>query len=349
MGLLFKKKEKPRLGGNPAASAGAVVREQRKFTLSEFEIFDTLGTGTFGRVRLVRHIEEGDYYALKIVKKMNIIRMNQVAHIKSETRLLRSVRHPFIVDLRSSFQDELRLYILMEYVIGGELYALLRNAGTLGDGTARFYAAEVVLALQYLHGLDIAYRSLKPENLLVDAGGHIKLADFGMAKVVPDRTYTLCGTPEYCAPEVVANAGHGRSVDWWGLGILIFEMLVGHAPFFDETSFGIYEKILLGKYETPQSLDGRAKDCIKKLLQVDRTKRLGCVEAGADAVKTHGWFARVDWDAVYHRQCEAPHRPQVAGPGDASHFDKYPDSEPGVEEPLGGRAHDLFRDFEAND
>jgi len=184
-----------RYGGCPRTEP--VRKEKYNYALSQFEIFETLGTGTFGRVRLVRCMEEDSYYALKMVKKEYILKMDQLDHMCNEVRLLRILQHPFIVDLRAHFQDELRLYLLMELVIGGELYALLRNSGKLSNDRAKFYAAEVVLAFQYLHGMYIAYRGLKPENVLIDVNGNIKLCDFGFAKVVEERTFTNCGTPEY--------------------------------------------------------------------------------------------------------------------------------------------------------
>jgi len=342
MGLFSKKVQ--RFGGNPESLP--VKRETKTYLLSDFEIFETLGTGTFGRVRLVRSIAENQHYALKIIKKTYVLQMSQLDHIKSEVKLLRLLRHPFIVTLHSNFQDELRLYLLMEFVIGGELYALLRNAGRFHNDRAKYYAAEVVLVLEYLHGMHVAYRALKPENVLIDANGNVKIIDFGFAKVVHDRTFTPCGTPEYLAPEVITNVGHGKSVDWWALGVLIFEMSAGHPPFFDTTPFGIYEKILSGKVDMPPNVDDKAKAIAKRLLQIDRTKRLGCGENGADDLKAHGWFSRTNWDALYYGQCKSPHRPETSGARDTRHFDRYPDSEPGIEEPLDGKGQALFHDFD---
>ena len=333
-----------RYGGCPRTEP--VRKEKYNYALSQFEIFETLGTGTFGRVRLVRCMEEDSYYALKMVKKEYILKMDQLDHMCNEVRLLRILQHPFIVDLRAHFQDELRLYLLMELVIGGELYALLRNSGKLSNDRAKFYAAEVVLAFQYLHGMYIAYRGLKPENVLIDGNGNIKLCDFGFAKVVEERTFTNCGTPEYTAPEVIDGLGHGRSVDWWGLGILIFEMTAGHPPFFDESPFGVYEKILQGKFQVPPHVDDKASSILKKLIVKDRTKRLGCRDRGADALKAHSWFAKVNWYALYYEQVKAPYVPEIGAPNDTRHFDRYPDSEPGIEEPLDGKGQEKFHQFD---
>nr|XP_053641429.1 cAMP-dependent protein kinase catalytic subunit 3-like [Cherax quadricarinatus] len=172
-------------------------------------------------------------------------------------------------------RDDRFLYMLFEYVCGGELFAYLRNAGKFPMTTASFYASEIVSALEYLHSLSVVYRDLKPENLLLDKDGHLKITDFGFAKKLTDRTWTLCGTPEYLAPEIIQSKGHNKAVDWWALGILIYEMLAGYPPFFDDNPFGIYEKILGGRVEWPRHLDTSAKDLVKKLLTQDRTKRLG--------------------------------------------------------------------------
>jgi serine/threonine protein kinase len=311
-----------------------------------FVLGDTLGTGTFGRVSLVSYTYNKRvlYFALKCLKKSEIIRLKQVDHIKSEKSILERIAHPFIVSLYTSFSDERCLYMLMEFVIGGELFSQLRKAGRFVNDTARFYAAEIALAFAYLHENDIAYRDLKPENLLIDKDGHIKITDFGFAKVVPDRTWTLCGTPEYLAPEIIQSKGHGKAVDWWALGILIYEMLAGYPPFYDENPFGIYQKILGGRIEFPRHFDPYAKELVKKLLVADRTKRLGCLRDGAEDVKNQKWFKGIDWVACYQRKIKPPYVPLARAPNDTSHFDKYPDSA-GEDDRLSAKDQALFDDF----
>merc|ERR1712021_73057 len=174
--------------------------------------------------------------------------------------------------------------------IGGELFTHLRKAGKFNNDHTRFYAAQIVMALQYLHNDSIVYRDLKPENLLLDLTGYLKITDFGFAKKVEYRTWTLCGTPEYLAPEIILSKGHGKAVDWWALGILIYEMLAGYPPFYDEDPLGIYQKILEGKVKFPWHFDRHSKDLCKKLLTADLTKRLGNLKGGAEDIKKHKWF-----------------------------------------------------------
>merc|ERR1719238_1772115 len=192
--------------------------------------------------------------------------------------------------------------MLFPYVVGGELFSYLRRAGNFPAATTLFYSAEIVSALEYLHSLSIIYRDLKPENLLLDRDGHIKITDFGFAKKVSDRTWTLCGTPEYLAPEIIQSKGHNKAVDWWALGILIYEMLAGYPPFYAENPLGIYEKILAGKVDWPRHLDVKAKDLIKRLLTPDRAKRFGCLKNGADDIQKHKWYKGMDWDMLGKRE-----------------------------------------------
>lgn len=321
-------------------------RAKESFTLASFEIMTTLGTGTFGRVRLVKNKANGKYCALKILKKSEIIRLKQVDHIKSEVSLLSMIQHPFVVNLLGHFQDERRLYMVLEYVQGGELFSYLRREGSFSDADSKFYGGQITLAFQYLHSLKIVYRDLKPENLLITTKGNLKITDFGFAKLVEDRTWTLCGTPEYLAPEIIQSKGHGKSVDWWALGILIYEMLAGFPPFFDENPFGIYQKILTGRIDFPKEFEKNSKSLIKGLLNADRTKRLGCLKNEAEDIKKHKWFSKVDWKAVFNCQVPAPYIPPVKSEDDTANFDPYPDSVDDTALVLTGKDRETFNDFD---
>ncbi|CAH0052128.1 unnamed protein product [Clonostachys rhizophaga] len=298
-----------------------------KYSLGDFEIQRTLGTGSFGRVHLVQSKHNQRFYAIKVLKKAQVVKMKQVEHTNDERRMLSDVKHPFLITLWGTFQDIRNLYMVMDFVEGGELFSLLRKSGRFPNPVAKFYAAEVTLALEYLHSKNIIYRDLKPENLLLDRHGHLKITDFGFAKKVPDKTWTLCGTPDYLAPEVVSNKGYNKSVDWWSLGILIYEMLCGYTPFWDSGSpMRIYENILKGKIKYPAYLVPEAHDLLEKLITPDLTKRLGNLYGGPADVKNHPWFAEVTWDRLARKDIDAPYTPPVkAGAGDASQFDKYPE------------------------
>ncbi|KAJ5322699.1 hypothetical protein N7452_010988 [Penicillium brevicompactum] len=210
--------------------------QSRSLRVTDFALLKTLGTGTFARVWLARLKDQKDknkVYALKILRKADVIKLKQVEHVRNERKALAAViDHPFITTLIASFSDDKSLYMLLDYCPGGEIFTYLRKQRRFSEETSRFYAAEITMTIEFLHDVHgIAYRDLKPENILLDADGHLKLVDFGFAKQVDNReTYTLCGTPEYLAPEVIQNSGHGLAVDWWALGILIYEFLIGQPP-----------------------------------------------------------------------------------------------------------------------
>ncbi|KAL7626853.1 cAMP-dependent protein kinase catalytic subunit [Parahypoxylon ruwenzoriense] len=311
----------------PQAQPPEVRVTKGKYSLSDFDLLRTLGTGSFGRVHLVQSKHNQRFYAIKVLKKAQVVKMKQVEHTNDERRMLGEVKHPFLITLWGTFQDPRNLYMVMDFVEGGELFSLLRKSGRFPNPVAKFYAAEVTLALEYLHSRNIIYRDLKPENLLLDRHGHLKITDFGFAKRVPDKTWTLCGTPDYLAPEVVSNKGYNKSVDWWSLGILIYEMLCGYTPFWDSGSpMKIYENILRGKVKYPAYVHPDAQDLLERLITPDLTKRLGNLYGGSQDVKNHAWFSEVTWDRLSRKDIDAPYTPPVkAGAGDASQFDRYPE------------------------
>lgn len=295
----------------------------------DFEVLKTLGTGSFGRVKLVKHKVSGNYYALKMLSKSLCIRTKQSEHIIAERNILTEIKHPFVVNLFATFQDDVTLYFVLEFVIGGEFFTHLRKVSLFPNDTAQFYAASVVLVFEHLHSHNILYRDLKPENLLLDDSGYLKLCDFGFAKHVQPAswTWTLCGTPEYLAPEIILNKGHGKAVDWWALGILLYEMLVGYPPFFSEDRMVLYQNILAGRIEFPRHVSKTARDLISKLLQADLSRRLGNLRGGSADIRKHPFFKGFDWNSLMTRKMTAPIEINTKGPADTSQFDDYGEDE----------------------
>jgi len=307
-----------------------LVSSSGNLQLSDFDVVETLGTGTFARVLLVRlrnsstSLHPTKFFAMKILSKSEVVRLRQAEHVHSERYILARVKHPFIVDLYATFQDNLNIYMLLSYVPGGELFTHLRRAGRFTPDVTRFYLATIILALKFLHSYNIVYRDLKPENLLLDSRGYLRLTDFGFAKRVDDRTFTLCGTPEYLAPEIIQSEGHGKAADWWACGILCYEMLVGYPPFYDDNAPGLYEKILRGRIRWPIDIDPLSREIVRAFLHPDRSRRLGNLIGGPDDVLSHPWFRGVDWEALERREIRAPIIPQVSTSDDTRHFSDLP-------------------------
>uniref|UniRef100_A0A0G4FND1 Protein kinase domain-containing protein n=1 Tax=Chromera velia CCMP2878 TaxID=1169474 RepID=A0A0G4FND1_9ALVE len=320
-----------------------------------FEMGRTLGTGSFGRVRVAKYMKahpdanmDDDKHvpprvAIKMLKKAAIIKLKQVDHITNEKNILLMLEHPLTVRCYGAFHDQRYLYLVLELVQGGEFFTHLRRAGRFDNDTARFYAAQICDIFDYLHSRNTVYRDLKPENMLLDKDGYVKLTDFGFAKIIEFRTDTLCGTPEYIAPEVLLNKGHGKPVDWWTMGILIYEMLVGYPPFVAEDPMEIYKKILQGKVVFPKFFDKDAKVLVKKLLQADLSKRWGNLKNGVRDIKECRWFAVINFDQLRRKQLPVKYKPTVKGQDDLSNFESYPDS--GDLAPPVHAAHDPFTDW----
>lgn len=294
----------------------------------DFELRKVLGKGGYGKVFQVRKItgdDAGAIFAMKVLKKATIVRnQKDTAHTKAERNILEAVKHPFIVDLLYAFQTKGKLYLILEYLSGGELFMHLEREGIFLEDTACFYVAEITLALEHLHRQGIIYRDLKPENILLDAQGHVKLTDFGLCKESIDEdavTHTFCGTIEYMAPEILTRSGHGKAVDWWSLGALMYDMLTGAPPFTAENRKKTIEKILKGKLNLPPYLTPDARDLIRKFLKRQVSGRLGSGPADADAIKAHLFFKHMDWADVINRKLEPPFKPALSSDDDVSQFD----------------------------
>lgn len=313
-------------GASATSASKPPVSTLPSIPFTDLEFHRIVGTGQFGLVRVTRNIKSNEVYALKVMHKAPITESKQIEHVINERRILEEARHPFCVRLMAAYQDKASLYLLQEWVAGGELFHHLDIEGAFDEATAMFYAANVLLALEFLHDKGIVYRDLKPENLLIDTQGYIKMADFGFAKKIgTEKTYTICGTPDYQAPEVIMRRGTTKAADYWALGVLIFEMLVGDPPFKSLTGdpWDTFRRTLSGRFYVPQFISDQAADLIFKLLQVNPDKRLGSGRNGADEIKRHKWFSRLDWAALEAKKLPAPIRPRVRNPLDTSNFDNF--------------------------
>ncbi len=306
---------------------------EEKIKKEDLVAVGTLGRGSFGLVQLMKHSKSGKTYALKQICKSQVVELGQQEHVMSEKNVMAAMNHPFIIKLFATYKDKDFLYFLLEVCLGGELFTLLRSQRLFDENTAKFYAACVVLAFEHMHAQNIIYRDLKPENLLLDSQGYIKIVDFGFAKICNEQTYTLCGTPDYLAPEVILGQGHGKGVDWWTLGVLIYEMLASYPPFYDEDPMETYKKILGGQVDYPRHFSKEAVDLLSKLLNLKATKRYGVIKGGATLIKQHPWFAGFDWDGLYNKQIKAPFLPEVKNPEDLHNFAELGKDEEGFNFP----------------
>jgi len=282
--------------------------------LEDFTLLRDIGRGAFGTVLLVRKKSDNEVYAMKILKKKELIQKGQIEHTKTEKMILEHVNHPFIVNLIYCFTTPEKIFFVMKYMRGGELFTHLRREKRFNEERVKFYAAQVILALGHLHSKDIIYRDMKPENILMDEKGYISLTDFGMAKVLKEGVATtFCGTPEYLAPEIIKESGHDRMVDWWGLGILIYELLIGLPPFYHVNQNVMFELITEGEVRFPKmiKISDEVKDLISKCLIKDPAQRMGS-QSDSEEFKRHPWFANMDWESLMNKTMKAPFEPELA-------------------------------------
>ena len=297
-----------------------------KLSYSDFEPLKLIGRGSFGEVLLVRLKVSQKLYAMKILDKKTLKQRKQQIHTKTERDLMVKINCPFIVNIKSAFQDESRLYIVSEFLQGGDLFFHLhdKRGRVFPEEKAKFYVVELVAALDFLHKNNMIYRDLKPENILLDLQGHIKLTDFGLSKIFEnedDKAYTVCGTPQYLAPEILLRKGYDKAVDWWSLGCVLYEMIYGRLPF----KFKKGEKISINIYRQPITFDNKiseeAKDLIKNLLIFNPQNRLGSGNNGGNKVKNHKYFNGVNWNDVWAKKIEPPFKPKLNNEEDLKYFD----------------------------
>ncbi|KIK96623.1 hypothetical protein PAXRUDRAFT_825768 [Paxillus rubicundulus Ve08.2h10] len=293
-------------------------------TIEAFDLLKVIGKGSFGKVMQVRKKDTMRVYALKTIRKAHIAsRPGEITHILAERTVLALVNNPFIVPLKFSFQNPDKLYLVMSFVNGGELFYHLQREGKFDQDRSRFYAAELLCALEHLHSFNVVYRDLKPENILLDYTGHIALCDFGLCKLnmsETEKTNTFCGTPEYIAPELLESQGYTKTVDWWTLGVLLYEMMTGLPPFYDENVNTMYQRILTDPLLFPPDISPEAKSVMTGLLQRDPARRLGA--NGGEEIKKHPFFAKyVDWYLLLQKKIQPPFKPSVESVLDVANFD----------------------------
>lgn len=314
-------------GASGSLKVGVEYRQNQNtpLTIDDFDLLKVVGKGSFGKVMQVRKRDTQRVYALKTIRKAHIISRSEVNHTLAERTVLAQIDNPFIVPLKFSFQSPEKLYFVLAFVNGGELFHHLQREGKFDVNRARFYTAELLCALECLHGFNVIYRDLKPENILLDYTGHIALCDFGLCKLnmkEDDKTNTFCGTPEYLAPELLLGQGYTKSVDWWTLGVLLYEMLTGLPPFYDENTNEMYRKILQDPlhFPGPEIVPSDAKSLLTRLLDRDPARRLGA--NGAAEIKSHRFFETIDWKRLLQKKIQPSFRPNVLNAMDTANFDR---------------------------
>ena len=299
--------------------------------LNDFKILKVIGRGTFGKVCLVQYKLTKEYFAMKIMKKDVLLEHNQVKSALLEKKILQNLNYPFLVGMVFCFQTQERIYFVMNFIRGGELFKHLYESKYFSEEKTKFYAGIIGLALEYLHTHGIVYRDIKPDNILIDEDGYLKLADFGMAKFLKDKekAFSFCGTPEYFAPEIITREGHNHAADWWSYGVLLYEMLFGIPPFYSNNYEKMFDLITESQLRFPRKIivSEDAKDLIRKLLVKDQDLRLGSNQ-GFEAIKNHSFFKGFDFKALEEKKMNAPYIPKLDGSIDLTNFDsKYTSEE----------------------
>ena len=299
-----------------------------KLSENDFTKIKLIGKGSYGSVYLVRYTKNNHIYAMKVYLKSDLREKNQENNTKSERNLMTQINFPFIVSIKFAFQTESKLFLVQEFIQGGDLFFHM-NPGSkkkFSSSKTKFYVVEIILAIEFLHNNNMIYRDLKPENILIDINGHIKLTDFGLSKIIDkknsNKSYTICGTVQYLAPEIISGEGYNESVDWWSLGVLMFEMLTGKLPFKfkddNQPDLNIYTKKII----YPSWMEENAKDLISQLLNINPEERIGHGINGAENIKKHPFFNDIDWDKALNKKLKPPFIPKIEDETDIKYFEK---------------------------
>ena len=300
----------------------------KKLTPDDFEALYLVGQGAFGKVFQVRKKDTGVLYAMKVIKKEVVIAKEQMEYTKQERDILTSITHPYVVKLRFSFQTATKLYLVLDFINGGHLFYWMYREGMFDVNLTRFYIAEIVCGIGHLHSLNIMHRDLKPENILVDREGHVRITDFGLAKkfTEDEKSNSLVGSIDYMAPEILKDKGHGKEADWWSVGVLLYEMLIGQLPFRGKNKAAIQKAICTQKMKIPAFVESDAAKLIQNLTMKDPILRLGSdVKSGTEDIKKHKFFHKINWPRLEKREVPAPFVPNIdneKGDGCVAHFDK---------------------------
>lgn len=303
----------------------AAPSDHHHYSADDFTLIRVLGRGSFGKVQLVRCKQNGKLYAMKTMNKKLLEESDQVQATILERNILLQINYPFLVSARYTFQNAQKIFLVLDYVSGGDLFNRIREEEYFNESRACLYAAEIALALGYLHKLGYVYRDIKSDNILIDNEGHLKITDFGLTKnrmkKASDTTTTFCGTPDYMAPEMILDQPYTKDVDWWGFGVLVFEMLTGITPFYDDSQNAMYRSIVNDEPSYPLRMSKKAKSFIGRLLQKDPNKRLGHGDADVEDIKKDPFFSELNWDDVLNKKIKPEWIPKIKNEIDTSNFD----------------------------
>ncbi|EED86116.1 hypothetical protein THAPSDRAFT_bd1465 [Thalassiosira pseudonana CCMP1335] len=300
----------------------------RSIDIFKLERHTLLGAGTFGQVWLASDKKTGNAYALKVQIKRELIDHHQAEGVCREREVMSKIDHPFVIKLVNTSQDDQSVFMLLRLVQGGELFNVMHNddRDCIPENEVKFYSAGILEGLAYMHRRRILYRDLKPENVLIDDMGYTVIVDLGFAKVVNDKTYTLCGTPLYLAPEVILSRGHDKGADYWSLGCLMYEMILGQTPFYDHNidQITLFKRIVHGRYRFPSNaFSEEAQDLITGMLANKSTQRLGCLAHAERDIKEHPFLSEINFGKLGKRMIKAPWVPRLRNPLDASCFESW--------------------------